>query len=72
MKATLEFNLPEENQEHLDAINGTDWKIVLGDFDRTLCRYIKHGHTFSDIENCLDSLRKELHHYIENNGLTLE
>lgn len=60
MKATLEFQLPEEEQEHLDAINGTKWKVVLMDFDETLRRYIKHGHSFVSVEDCLDSLQSEL------------
>lgn len=28
MKAKLSFNLPEEAQEHRDALQGTDWKLV--------------------------------------------
>lgn len=72
MKATLEFNLPEEDREHLDAVNGTKWKILLSDFDQTLRRYLKHGHTFVDVEDCLERLRKELHQNIAVEGLTLE
>lgn len=72
MKAILEFNLPEEDREHLDAINGTKWKVTLSDFDETLRRYIKHGHNFSDIENCLDRLRSELHRDMDASGLTFE
>lgn len=29
MKAKLQFNLPEEEQEFKDAVNGTLWKIVV-------------------------------------------
>jgi hypothetical protein len=29
MKATLEFNLPDENREHLRAVKATDLAIVL-------------------------------------------
>jgi len=72
MKATLEFKLPEEDREHLDAINGTKWKIVLLDFDETLRRYIKHGHSFVSVEDCLDSLRAELRQDMETNGLSFE
>ena len=28
-KATLTFNLPEEDQEHQDAVDGTLWRIVV-------------------------------------------
>lgn len=72
MKATLEFNLPEEEQEHLDAVNGTKWKILLMDFDRTLRNYLKHGHRFKDVEDCLRKLREELDQDIKEEGLILE
>lgn len=72
MKATLKFNLPEEEREHLDAVNGTKWKVVQMDFDETLRRYLKHGHNFDDVEDCLSKLRAELHQDIEASGLTFE
>lgn len=31
MKATLEFNLPEESIEHYDAINGARFKEVINE-----------------------------------------
>jgi hypothetical protein len=72
MKATLEFDLPEERQDHLDAINGTRWKILLSDFDRTLRNYSKHGHQFVDVDDCLIKLREELHQDIADEGLSLD
>ena len=36
MKAILEFNLPEEIEEHLNAINGINYKIALQEMDRWL------------------------------------
>tara|TARA_A100001037_G_scaffold244817_1_gene225988 strand:+ start:119860 stop:120186 length:327 start_codon:yes stop_codon:yes gene_type:complete len=29
MKATLEFNLPEEKSDHEDAVNGANWRRVV-------------------------------------------
>ena len=72
MKAILEFNLPEEDRDHLDAVNGTKWKVLLMDFDETLRRYIKHGHNFDDVEDCLERLRSELHQDVEAQGLSFE
>jgi hypothetical protein len=72
MKATLEFDLQIEEQEHLDAINGTRWKILLSDFEQTLRNYSKHGHQFKDVEDCLIKLREELHQDIAGEGLTLD
>jgi len=71
MKATLEFNLPEERQDHLDAINGTRWKILLSDFEQTLRNYVKYGHQFVDVDDCLIKLREELHQDIDGKGLSL-
>jgi hypothetical protein len=40
MKAILEFNLPEEEKDHLDAVNGTNWKLVVWDIDQLLRNYL--------------------------------
>jgi hypothetical protein len=42
-KAILEFQLPEEETEHEDALNGTLWRSVVADLDNTLRSWIKHG-----------------------------
>jgi len=74
MKATLEFNLPEEEEEHLDAIHGTDWKLVVWDLDQLLRSYIKYG--TDQCEDNKDSaflkIRDELHSIIENKRLVLD
>ena len=36
MKATLEFNLPEERHEHSEAINGTSFACALRSVDQKL------------------------------------
>lgn len=71
MKATLEFKLPEEEREHHDAINGSKWKILYMDFERTLRNYQKHGHEFTDVDDCLDKLRDEMWADAEAEGLSL-
>lgn len=43
MKATLKFNLPEETSEHYDAINGTNYSLVLWDLDQWLRNMIKYN-----------------------------
>lgn len=42
-KATLEFNLPEETQEHEYACNGQAMYAVLMDIQETLRDARKHG-----------------------------
>lgn len=45
MKATLEFNLPEERTEHLHALNGTKFLIILDEIDGLARGLLKHGDT---------------------------
>jgi hypothetical protein len=72
MKATLEFNLPEEQAEHYNAINGTAFRYCLQELDGELRNYIKHGHTFEDAHEVLMATRKHLHDLIHDNDLVLE
>ena len=41
MKATLEFNLPEEWDEHRVAVQGMDWQMVLFEIDQELRSTVK-------------------------------
>ena len=74
MKAILEFNLPEEEQEHRDAIDGPAWKQAAWDIDYVLRNAIKHG-----CDQCEDNkyaafehIRKELHEILEHHQLILD
>lgn len=42
MKAVLTFNLPEESEEHLTALNGWRYKLVLEQLDNNLRSLIKY------------------------------
>lgn len=49
MKATLEFNLPEEKEEHEDALKGTEWKWALEEVISYLRNETKHvDHTVEE------------------------
>jgi hypothetical protein len=72
-KAILEFNLPEEDQEYRDTIDGTNWKLVAWDIDQLLRNALKHS-----CDQCEDNkysafeyIRKELHASIESYKLSL-
>lgn len=43
MKATLEFNLPEEKEEHENAINGSKWRYAVLELDNELRKINKYG-----------------------------
>jgi hypothetical protein len=72
MKATLEFNLPEDQQEHYDAINGSTFKYCLQEMDEQLRGWRKYGHQFKDAEEALEKAREYLHQLIHDNDVVLE
>jgi predicted DNA-binding protein len=72
MQATLSFNLPEESTEHLDALEGRDWKTVVYELNEQLRTYQKHGHSFKTADDLLEELRTILRSLIEDRRLSLE
>jgi hypothetical protein len=71
MTATLAFSLPEENEEHLNALQGWEWKLVVIEIHDQLRNYSKHGHSFKDADQCIDELRVVLNTLLEERGLLL-
>ena len=43
MKAILRFDLPEEAEEHQDAVNGSKWKMIVREIDSRLRDIEKYG-----------------------------
>lgn len=59
MKSTLEFNLPEEKTELVDALNGTSYNIVINQFDNWLRQLYKYENKRTvDIELARQKLRE--------------
>jgi hypothetical protein len=74
MKATLEF---DEQDELMDAINGSKWRLVVWELDQDLRGIVKHGHigsreaTDAEIEMA-EYCRTKLRQFISDYGLNLE
>ena len=74
MKATLEF---DEQDELMDAINGSKWRLVVWELDQDLRGIVKHGYigsreaTEAEIEMA-DYCRTKLRELISDDGLNLE
>jgi hypothetical protein len=71
MKATLEFNLPEEQQEHYEAINGGQFRYCLQELDEYLRDWMKHGHSLKSADEALECVRKNLNDLLHDNDLIL-
>jgi hypothetical protein len=74
MKATLEF---DEQDELMDAINGSKWRLIVWELDQDLRGILKHGYigsreaTEAEIEMA-DYCRKKLRGLISDDGLNLD
>ena len=57
MRATLSFNLPEEQEEFNTAVNAGKYKVALWDIGQEVFRPArKHGYPEVDIQRCIDYL----------------
>jgi len=72
MKAILEFNLPEEQDEHYLAINGAGFYAVCFDLDQQLRAWLKYGHDFAGAEHTLEKCREKLRELFETHGVNLD
>ncbi len=61
MKATLEFNLPEERHSFRKASQAEDVFMILFSFDNKLREWAKHGHSFNTADEAVTEIRKYLH-----------
>ena len=57
MKATLEFTLPEEAEEHLAATRAIDMRCAMIDFLERLRGNIKYGHSYTGADDALADTR---------------
>lgn len=67
MKATIEFNLPEEQIEHLAAVHAMDWKLALWSFREFLMNVNKH-----EIPTTTEQIFDHLLDDLESRGLSLD
>ena len=72
MKATLEFNLPEEQYEFNNAIKGGNWKNVCWDIDQYLRKHIKYDESLSEEQlRVYEGIREELYSFMIENKVDL-
>lgn len=72
MKAILEFNLPDDEQEFNESVNGGMYKYILWKLDQELRGKLKYE-PLSECENkCYSEIREQLHQILSQNNLTIE
>lgn len=70
MKAILEFNLPEDTDEHEVALKGMDWKYAMQAVDDCLREMVKYGDDPVKAEFA-ENVRKMLYEELDERGLKL-
>jgi hypothetical protein len=71
MKATLEFNLPEEQTEHRAAVQALDWKYVVSEMDEYLRSQIKYQELPEEANKALQAARDHLHELCNDNNVNI-
>jgi hypothetical protein len=72
MKATLEFNLPEDQPEFNNAIKGGDWKHICWQMDQYLRKHIKYDESLSEEQlRVYEGIREELYSFMIENKVDL-
>jgi len=70
MKATIEFNLPEDEEQFNVANKGMDWALVAWDMDQILRDKLKHEEHTRDARKALEEIRDTLNEMLADRGLT--
>lgn len=71
MEAVLKFNLPEEDLDFYNAINGTKFKVVLHEIDNHLRSIVKYSEDESKAD-IAQNIREKLHEYLLDYNISLE
>ena len=66
MKAILEFNLPEDQEQFNTAAKAMDWALLAWDIDQFIRNKIKYE---QDRDGVLQLVRNELNFKMEERGL---
>ena len=72
MKAKLTFNLPEEQEDFNDAVNGTAFKSVVWELDQYMRSQLKHGDLADDVHDKVQEIRDQLHSILNDNNVMYE
>jgi len=72
MKATLEFTLPEDQNDYEVAIQAQRVQAFLYDFSQQLRSWYKYHHDFKDADDALSQIRDEFYKLSNENSIYLD
>lgn len=71
MKATLEFALPEETEEHQTAVDGLKWRGVVSDALEELRKDRKHNQLSETDYDYNEKISERIHQLMQDQNLSL-
>jgi hypothetical protein len=72
MKGILEFDLPDDNCDHILAVNAKAFAIVVWDIDQYLRGKLKYGNDFKTVDEALEKTREWLSDLLYDNNISLD
>lgn len=73
MEATLKFNLPEEQPEFDNAVNGWRWSVVAWQLDQHLRSQLKHNDKLTEEQyDTLQEVRDKLWEIVNEHSLSFD
>ena len=73
MEATLKFNLPEEQTDFDNAVNGAKWSLLAWELDQYLRSQLKYNDRLSEEQyDILQETRDKLHEIKGGYGLVFD
>jgi len=72
MKATIEFDLPEDNCSHIIAVNALGFALACWDMDMELRNWLKNGHEFDSPDEAISAMRENLQEFLDIRGVNLD
>ena len=72
MKATLTFNLPEDQVEFDTAIQASAAKSMLWDFAQQLRSWRKYHNDFTNDSDALDKITEEFHRLLTEHNVNID
>jgi hypothetical protein len=72
MKAILEFDLPEENSDFQAAINGSNYRSCIWEYDQLLRSEMKYKELSDETYKAYKYCREELRKILEQDNIYIE
>ncbi len=72
MKATIEFDLPEEIEEYEVMNRAGKVELALWEFTGYLRGKWKYGHDYKNVEECIEDLRENLYDSFNTIGAEIQ